>query len=68
MEPLAGSKSVRKVSVLIFFVTVDLTPGRGALEQSGDLQPDERRNAPTICCTLVLNLQPYSISGVSQCH
>lgn len=38
-------------------------PGQSSVEQSGGPRPFECRNAPAICCTLELDLQPNSISS-----
>ena len=38
-------------------------PGQSSVEPSGGPRPFECRNAPAICCTLELDLQPNSISS-----
>lgn len=43
-------------------------PGQSSLEQNGSPRLVWCRNAPAICCTLELDLQPNSISSPSQCH
>ena len=43
-------------------------PGQSSAERSGGPRLVECRNAPAICCTLELDLQPNSISSPSQCH